>query len=525
MNISKELKKKRDFEDRLRNRSPMPTYFEGAGYINLASLATKKELFDGLGSKANTDHIHAFLDLSDTPVNYTADKFVKVNSAGNALELGDGVYYELPQATEFILGGIMAKSKTTESSEVAIDITTGKLYSTAPSEAINGLPAGGSAGQVLRKIDGSDYNVKWENTGSGDISILQREILRIKMRQTGLNLDPNAWSDSLDDLTGINTELSSGYSFDSNNISAQDIYTKLLLHMNGENNSAIFTDACGKTVTPSGNTVTSTAQSKFGGTSAHFDGSGDYLSILSSDDFNFGSGNFTIDFWMYQDGTKQSGDVVQKGGVCDSKYPDIDFAISAANTMAFNLYVGPANVISITGISISASKWHHVAFVRNGSTFSVYIDGVSKGSGTYNGTLDYDNAEPFLIGYQTGQPTSHYYLGYIDEFRVSKGIARWTADFTPLTIEYTLGGSGEGIIIWNAITSESVLNNAIVEAIQTLGTGTINYYISRDGGTTFTQCSLDVMTDISAQPGGTSIVLKAVISGDSILSAVAVGGN
>ena len=69
--------------------------------------------------------------------------------------------YELPQATANTLGGIKAKVKIAETTEVAIDPATGKLYVPAPDEAENGIPAGGTVGQILAKIDGTDYNSHW----------------------------------------------------------------------------------------------------------------------------------------------------------------------------------------------------------------------------------------------------------------------------------------------------------------------------------------------------------------------------
>ena len=153
MNLSKVLKQKRDAEDRLRQSSPQVQYIEGTGYIDLSKLALK-------------DHKHSFLGLTDVPESYVADKVVKVNSAGDALIFADGGG-AISQATETTLGGIKAKAKTTESSEIAIDIETGKLYGPAPDEASNGVAAGGTAGQIYSKIDGTDYNAQWIDAPSG----------------------------------------------------------------------------------------------------------------------------------------------------------------------------------------------------------------------------------------------------------------------------------------------------------------------------------------------------------------------
>lgn len=74
---------------------------------------------------------------------------------------------EISQATDTVLGGIRANAKTTQTSEVFIDSETGKLYTAAPDAAANGLPSGGTAGQIPSKIDATDYNVQWVDPPSG----------------------------------------------------------------------------------------------------------------------------------------------------------------------------------------------------------------------------------------------------------------------------------------------------------------------------------------------------------------------
>lgn len=90
--------------------------------------------------------------------NSTTDKFELAAVASS---------YSLPQATELVLGGIKAKVKTTEASEIAIDLDTGKLYGPSPDQAANGLPQGGAAGQIPAKIDDTDYNVIWIDPPTG----------------------------------------------------------------------------------------------------------------------------------------------------------------------------------------------------------------------------------------------------------------------------------------------------------------------------------------------------------------------
>jgi hypothetical protein len=74
--------------------------------------------------------------------------------------------YTLPQADATTLGGIKAKAKTSETIEVAIESATGKLFVPAPDEAENGIPAGGAAGQILSKVNSTDYNTEWVDNPS-----------------------------------------------------------------------------------------------------------------------------------------------------------------------------------------------------------------------------------------------------------------------------------------------------------------------------------------------------------------------
>ncbi|MPN39632.1 hypothetical protein SDC9_187160 [bioreactor metagenome] len=104
-------------------------------------------------------------------------------------------------------------------------------------------------------------------------------------------------------------------------------------------------------------------------------------------------------------------------------------------------------MVSITSASFTASQWHHFAFIRSGNNFCLAVDGALGSASTYSGALDYDSSQPVMIGYQTGQSSAFYYDGYIDEFRVSKGIARWTSNFTPPTSEYRVLQSSQSIWI------------------------------------------------------------------------------
>jgi hypothetical protein len=207
----------------------------------------------------------------------------------------------------------------------------------------------------------------------------------------------------------------------------------LLLHMDGANGSTTFTDnsPSPKTVTANGNAQVSTTQSKFGGASGYFDGAGDYLSIPDSADFDFGSGNFTIEFWIYFSTTGQTHLIC---GQADSFLSNgtIPFACSrtATNYIIFEAYSGSTNIITLqTTSTVTSSVWYHVAIVRNSNIFKLYLNGIEQQSATSSSALS-NSTNPFSIG-RLGLYNGFFFSGYIDDFRLTKGIARYTSNFTP----------------------------------------------------------------------------------------------
>ncbi|NBN87547.1 MAG: LamG domain-containing protein [Proteobacteria bacterium] len=202
--------------------------------------------------------------------------------------------------------------------------------------------------------------------------------------------------------------------------------TSLLLHMDGSNGSTTFTDSSsgGLTVTPSGNAQISTAQSKFGGASAAFDGSGDYLKCTNGTAFDFGSSAFTIEFF------------VRLNTVAPQFQNLVDCRTSSGSTIApiivasysnFQFDVGSSNAISASGV-FSVDTWYHVAVCKSGTTTRAFINGEQKGL-TYTDNNTYTNTSAVNIGRY--EPANVSFLnGYIDELRITKA-ARYTANFTP----------------------------------------------------------------------------------------------
>jgi hypothetical protein len=201
----------------------------------------------------------------------------------------------------------------------------------------------------------------------------------------------------------------------------------LALPMDGTNGGTSFGDqsatikgsGSAKTVTVNGNTNTSTAQSKFYGSSAYFDGAGDYLTLGSSADFAFGTGDFTIEAFVY----RPSGGGLQ---IFDHLMGTGNFTIFSYSNQAITVY---SNAAYSSGVNPGNDRWFHLAVVRSSGVLSFFIDGV-KAANTYSFTLNMTTA-----GVNIGSSQySEYGTQYLQDLRVYKGLAKYTTNFSPVTI-------------------------------------------------------------------------------------------
>lgn len=220
----------------------------------------------------------------------------------------------------------------------------------------------------------------------------------------------------------------------------------LLLHGDGTNGSTTFTDnsPTPKTVTAGGNAVISTAKSKFGGSSMYFDGTGDYLSVPASSAFQFGTGAFTIEAWVYLTATPGAQGAQIFGRQEYGVGSDYVFHIKSDRTLTFYLSTAVANVATSTA-TVPLNSWCHVAVTRSGTTFTVFIDGVGE-----SGSSALSTEVPYAVAYSIGADQNGdeaNFTGYIDDLRITKGVARYTANFTAPTRAFSNGlGEVEGVV-------------------------------------------------------------------------------
>lgn len=204
-------------------------------------------------------------------------------------------------------------------------------------------------------------------------------------------------------------------------------YCTLLLHFDGSDGSTTFLDSSklGLVPTPTGSPTISTTQSKFGGSSGLF-GSGKRLNYSSSD-HNFGTGDFTIECFVYPLGDGSSAlDVIGQGANGFNLWLS-----NAPHKLKFS-QVSVADIIAGSA-TISNNAWTHIRAIRSGTSLKTFVNGVVDGSATSSANL---NSSSTSVGARPGSASGDHFNGYIDEVRLLKGFALGTANFTPPSAPY-----------------------------------------------------------------------------------------
>jgi SPP1 family predicted phage head-tail adaptor len=215
----------------------------------------------------------------------------------------------------------------------------------------------------------------------------------------------------------------------------------LLLHGNGTDGSTTFIDNSVNvlTVTGFGNAQIDTAIKKFGTGSLQFDGNGDYLRVNGGSLFDFGTGSFTMECFVYL----PTG--VTQGYIMGTRTDDTGTTIRwniyiSTNVIVFNAY-NTSNVLIGTVVhqtTLTNNVFNHIAVVRNVNEFAIYLNGVKSTTNVTNSTALANSNLTIDIGQATGGfgGSGLPLNGYIDDLRITKGVARYTADFTPPSREF-----------------------------------------------------------------------------------------
>jgi hypothetical protein len=204
-------------------------------------------------------------------------------------------------------------------------------------------------------------------------------------------------------------------------------------------NAGIIDNAMMNNLETVGDAKISTVQSKYGGTSMYFDGNGDNLSGLANPSLDMGTGNWTIECWVYissrtlnypaifsnNNGSYSAGAIALTNSNADNG-AYVDRFVLAVYDIAT-----PTLVASSTN---SLNTWYHLALVRNGTSLVMYRDGISVASTTISTNAVFNWGKlGYCIGGGNWDGAQSYFNGYIDDLRVTKGFARYTSTFTPPT--------------------------------------------------------------------------------------------
>lgn len=219
---------------------------------------------------------------------------------------------------------------------------------------------------------------------------------------------------------------------------AQYGYNSLLLH-----GDSTFVDSgpLNKTVTVT-NAVISATQSKFGGSSMYFDGTGDYLTLDGSSDFSFGTGDFTIEMWVWLNSASAT-------------YTLLDFRTTGANGAFPTLYTASSELVyyfsSAVKINaahgITSGTWAHVALCRSGSSTKLFVNGSQIGSTLSDSTSLSVGASRPSVGTSGNSLNTSNLTGYIDDLRITKGYARYPSAFSyPTAAFLDYAGQVSGLV-------------------------------------------------------------------------------
>jgi hypothetical protein len=256
---------------------------------------------------------------------------------------------------------------------------------------------------------------------------------------------------------GGSTEPFAGYMSDIRFVKGQALYTSNFVPSNQPltaiQNTILLSNGTGAGIYDAstvnnletvGDSRISVVQSKWSNTSMSFDGTGDYLLASPNINLEFGSGDFTIEFWMYRVGTGRMalyhgsfGTDWSIGIDISSVSPNTSNTIgiwASSNGSSWNLINSDSGGNGIGTLAVSQNTWTHIAFVRSGTTWMSFVNGVRDRNLTgISGSVVNRATSSKGIGVWFSTGSMSQFNGFINDFRVTKGVARYTANFTPPT--------------------------------------------------------------------------------------------
>lgn len=203
-------------------------------------------------------------------------------------------------------------------------------------------------------------------------------------------------------------------------------------------NAAIYDSFSFNDLETLGDAKISTTQSKWGGSSMYFDGTGDALSAANSPNMQLGTGDFTIESWIYTSSVSASSKMIlAKDSNENVNYGNLAFQVNGTGKLNFFCNPNSGNTtgrVSLTSTSnVNTGAWVHTAITRSGNTWRLFVNGTQEAT-TTSSVGFWVGTTPMYVGcYLISSSPGGFFVGYLQGVRVTKGIARYTANFTPPT--------------------------------------------------------------------------------------------
>jgi hypothetical protein len=281
-------------------------------------------------------------------------------------------------------------------------------------------------------------------------------------------------------------------------------------------------------ITTYGAAAASTTQTKFK-KSIFFDGSTSYLatpaSATTNKAFNFLSGNYTLEAWVYFNSVSGTPHIFNLG---DSSTNRITVYVKNS-TLVFSTTVTTSGDRITSGTVLTTGQWYHVALTKNGTIFTLYLNGVSQGTST---TTTYPT--PSATGYQLAIGwqqfsglSADYFSGYMDQIRITPSIARYSSNASILVVGggggggAGIGGGGGsgGVVANNMLLSASNTYTIVVGAGGTGDTWVSNSVVptagSNGSNSTITAAGITTVTAVGGGKGGYYTSTAGLTSGSA----------
>lgn len=275
----------------------------------------------------------------------------------------------------------------------------------------------------------------------------------------------------------------------------------LLMSCDGANGSGLLTDLISHPLSTNGNVQLSTAQAKFGTASLLFDGTGDYFTSANSSDWAFGTGDLTIECWIYPTAYAAQPCVIDTrssaagAGLC-----------LVINSSGYPALVGWNSWFLTGAVKVTLNTWQHLAIVRIKGVFVLYLNGSGIGTATAAAALT-DNS--LTIGAPIAMRdagTSYKFSGYMDAIRITKGVGRYLEHFTPPAVMYPVPAVVVNTVY--ASVSDPLYASAVLVLDMESYTGVNSTLIQDAKSHAITVGGNPTLSTIKAKFGATSLALN-----------------